>query len=149
MALFSLSLFSPSFFSLSLFTLFTARNVSPPYSPIVLRVRNVRKIPYLCKLFTSGFYIIFLHLSHKIFDRQCRFATGQRSQIVVYFQKTAVDGRRSTDGGRRSATSLSSFLSLFIYLSFHFSLFSFLSFHFSLFSFLSLSFLSLHCPKFV
>ena len=44
------SLFS-IFFSLSLFT---TRNVSPSYSPIVLRVRNVRKIPYLCIFFTKG-----------------------------------------------------------------------------------------------
>ena len=102
--------------------------MSPLYSPIVLRVRNVRKIPYLCKFFVRGFYINFLHLSHKIFDRQCRFATGQRSQIVVFFQKTAVDGRRSAVGN----------VSLFIYLSFHLSLFSFLSLFISLFSFLSL-----------
>jgi hypothetical protein len=27
--------------------------VSPPYSPIVVRIRNVRKIPYLCKLKTN------------------------------------------------------------------------------------------------
>ena len=45
-SLFSLFLFSPSLSSSSFFplSLFTARNVSLPYSPIVLKVRNIRKI---------------------------------------------------------------------------------------------------------